>query len=153
MKNTLEFLAETEIKIKAPDPTITGGWTSYDTNLMQDAINAGYSGKTLSSINCCRMHMKALYRSDILDTTGQEITTDAFTVTNLGRTSNIGEEYNWQPRERPSPTTEQCGDDSSRKHIALKGITENGRTPVDHGQQKPQHMSYGRTAGTTNYLN
>ena len=102
MKNTLEFLWENEIEIKSDDPTITAGWSTHDTNIMQDAIDAGYSGKALAAINRCRMYMKALYRSDISDISGQRVTQDGFNVSNTSTEEcNSGAEYTWQHQERP----------------------------------------------------
>ena len=102
MKRTLEFLWENDIEIKSDDTRIKTGWTENDTNLMQDAIDEGYSGKALAAINRCRMHMKALFRSDISDISGNEVTLEAFNVQTTGRQSTSSKEYNWQIQERPS---------------------------------------------------
>ena len=39
--------------------------TDDDTFLMEDAMEAGFSGKALSAINRCQVHIRATTRSDL----------------------------------------------------------------------------------------
>ena len=102
MKNTLEFLSNTEITIKSDEPLIADGWTEGDTSIMQDALDAGYSGTALAAINRCRIHMKALFRSDISDMRGLRVTQEAYNVMESINGSTSERSYVWQHQERPS---------------------------------------------------
>ena len=64
IKNTVQFTQEKDIKIKNNMETLQQ-WTSDDTFIMQDAMDAGYSRKALRSINRCLMHIQAITRSDL----------------------------------------------------------------------------------------
>ena len=65
-------------------------------------IDKGYSGKALALINRCQMHMKALYRSNLSNLRGTEITEEVYNVTEPICDSISGREYIWQHQGRPS---------------------------------------------------
>ena len=98
IKSTIKFIASSDITIKSPMEPLQK-WTDEDTFLMADAIAAGYSGKALSAINRCRMHLRSVTRSDI----GlHDIEDSALEVKYVVNDSNLSSHaYRWPPQPRP----------------------------------------------------
>ena len=140
MKNTLEFLEDTEIEIRSEEAMIADGWTTNDTNIMQDVIDDGYRGKALASINRCRMYMKALFRSDISKVTGDAILDEAYNVTEPTSTSVSGSKYNWQPQGRPSPADRTTWRKFLEKTYSITGRYREWETPC--GMWKDETVSH-----------
>ena len=72
-----------------------------DTNLMERFIQYGYSKAHLSSLNRCRMYLKALWLSDITTVDGKNITKTSY----QGKYQpNYKSTYTWPTIQRPKPT-------------------------------------------------
>ena len=97
IKSTVKFLDETGIELRDPMNALHK-WTSDDTYIMRDAIIAGYSGRALSAINRCRMHLQIVTRSDIGTETMPHATIHVQHRTG-GSMSTVF--YNWPHQPRP----------------------------------------------------
>ena len=97
IKNTIKFLQEKNIEIKNNMETLQK-WSTDDSFIMEDAMDAGFSRKALGAINRCRMHIHAITRSDLGTT---EIDAHAIEVRDRELGSNSHKCYNWAPQMRP----------------------------------------------------
>ena len=98
IKSTVKFIDESSIKIKSPMEPLSK-WTDDDTFIINDAMESGFSGKALSAINRCRMHLRSVTRSDI----GLHVIDDgALEVKYVANECNLSSTaYRWPPQPRP----------------------------------------------------
>ena len=130
LKFTWHFLAEHEMRISDGVAEFTL-CREHDSLLMDNFVAAGYTGETLRTLNRCRLYLRVVMMSEVINGGGSKLRPEMLEGTKPKESST----YEWPVQGKPSAKGWKLW------KTALKGLTDRGRLRQPLGRWFPGRYS------------